>query len=186
MQIEKCQKDKCFSIPGPQIRIRTFSLFCADMGKGRGCVILGFIKSLWCHSCMQTYLFVKGKNFLNFWIPIQLWFTPKLSKGQPCLKKRYEHQGYTWQKFLPVTPSSLKRSSSYLYSIYPYFRYYCISSLICGMKLVWLSQNMRILSLELHNHKVDNYLSGILKNNSMQAGSYKAHPPFYIYAHLVQ
>ena len=88
--------------------------------------------------------------------------------------------------FLPVTPSSLKRSSSYLYSIYPYFRFYCISSLICGMKLVWLPQNMRILPLELHNCKVDNYLSGILKNNSMQAGSYKAHPPFYPYAHLVR
>lgn len=73
----------------------------------------------------------------------------------------------------------------YLYSICPYFRYYCISSLICGLKLVWLSQNTRISSLELHNHKVDNYLSGILKNNSMQGGSYKAHPPFCIYAHLV-
>ena len=56
MQIKECQKDKCFSTPGPQIRIKTFSLFCADMEKGRGCLILGFIKSLWCYSAMQRLL----------------------------------------------------------------------------------------------------------------------------------
>lgn len=115
MQIKECQKDKCFSIPGPQLRIRTFSLFCADMGKGRGCLIPGFIKSLWCLSCIQTsYLFVKGKRFLNFWTLIQHWFTPKLSEGQPCLKKRYWHLGYTWQKFSLWKNSGFSELSSQL------------------------------------------------------------------------
>lgn len=103
-QIKEGQKDKPFSTPDPELKIRSFfKFFVQKLEQGGDVLILRFVKSV-SHSYMQTFvLFFWWKNlkinrkcYLYFWDSIQFWLTPQGPKGPPYLK-RYWCLRNTWQ-----------------------------------------------------------------------------------------